>query len=259
MNEKEQALEQFNLVLEIDPGNIEASRFLKGIRTLKTYEIMPLGFRWNVYPDGSFSVTAASLFTYHMKQSWDFSFQYENACIQGIHDHTTTFETVFKGLKNTYIRGGFGYTPQPEFSPNWNTDLGLNYSFPRLFGTGISIQTDIYENETLLKLIPEIRKDFTEVSYISLKYNHYMYTTGYSTGSFEIMLNVDYYNGNDLFVKAIYGGDIEVRDKTRRVFDIATGISINITDNLETLLTYGRIETPYGKSHEISYQSVIKW
>ena len=259
MGKKENAKTEFERVLELDPENAEAARFLKGIRIQKTYEVMPLGFRWNIYPDATFSVTATSFLIYHLKQSWDFTLQHEDACIRGTHDHTVLLETVFRGIRNTYIRGGLAHAFSPTYLPEWKTDLGFNYSFPRLFGAGISLQSDIFETEALWKIIPELRRDFTDISYISLKYNRYLYTTGYSTGSFEILLNAEYYNRNDLFVKAVYGGDIEVRDKSRRVFDFAAGITYSFTENLESSISYGRIETPYGKSHEISYQSVIKW
>ena len=259
MGKKENAKTEFERVLELAPENAEAARFLKGIRIQKTYEVMPLGFRWNIYPDATFSVTATSFLIYHLKQSWDFTLQHEDACIRGIHDHTILAETVFRGIRNTYIRGGLAHAFDPTYLPEWKTDLGFNYSFPHLFGVGISLQSDIFETEALWKIIPELRRDFTDISYISLKYNRYLYTTGYSTGSFEILLNAEYYNRNDLFVKAVYGGDIEVRDKSRRVFDFAAGITYSFTENLESSISYGRIETPYGKSHEISYQSVIKW
>ena len=56
-----------------------------------------------------------------------------------------------------------------------------------------------------------------------------------------------------------YGGDVETRDPARRVFDFASGISINLHENLETSLSYAWIETPYGRSSEISWSNYIRW
>jgi len=66
---------------------------------------------------------------------------------------------------------------------------------------------------------------------------------------------LEYMEHNDLFIKAVYGGDVETRDPVRRVFDFATGISVSLTDQIETSLSFAWVETLYGRSSEISWSS----
>jgi len=213
----------------------------------------------NIYPDESVRVTYNSEFIYHRKNRWDFIFGYEYTRISSPPDHTFSFTTVFKGLQNLYLRGGIKLSPHPYFSPYLSTDLGINYAFVKLFTLGLTIKSDIYENEALFTITPELSKDFSDVMYFGIKYSQYVYTTDYTTGKVELLLNLEYITGNDLFIKFLYGGDVEVRDRSRRVFDFTVGISYNLTDNFEIKLSYGTIETLYGKSHEISWHSFIKW
>lgn len=259
MNEKLKAEEELSTVLALDRDNSEAKRLLKGIGLMKTYDVSPVKTRVNIYPDESVGVTFGSEFIYHHKGKWDFIFGFENSRIGDISDTTFSHTTVYRGIQYLYVRGGLAFSPYPNFSPWIKTDLGVSYTFADLFAAGLSLKTNIYESEALFTIIPELRKDFSDITYVALRYNQYLYTTGYSTGSVELLLNFEYYGRNDLFVKAVYGGDVEIRDSSRRVFDFAAGTTLVLTDNLEISLSYGWIETPYGKSHEISWSSNIKW
>lgn len=259
INKKEEAKEQFERILEINPENQDAEKFLKGIRTMKVFEISPMGFQWNVYPDGTFSITLSSGVTYHLKQVWDFFFTHENKVINSAHDNKFQFNTVFKGITNLYLLEGFSFTPDPDFSPSWGTEFGINYNFPNLFSGGVNLLIDFYSRDTLFTVNPTIKRDFTDISYISLGYNQYVFTSGYSTGNVELLLNLEYANTNSLFVQFVYGGDTEVRDRDRRIFDLVTGTTFSITDNFETTLSYGWVDSPYGRSHEIGWRSVAKW
>jgi len=259
MDKKENAHEEFKRVLEINPDNSEAKRFLKGIKILTTWEIAPLNFRWDIYPDSSMSTTVFSDITYHFKRWWDFILEYQNRDITGDHDYTLTTTAVYRGIKNLYLSSGFGITPDALFSPDYSALLGVHYSIPRIVTAGMDFTTDFYSNETLLTFSPEITREFSDISYITLGYNRYIYTSGYSTGKLELTLNLEYFNKNDFFITVAYGGDVEVRDKSRRVFDFSTGIHYAITDALEVQLSYGRIETEYGKTNEISYRTALKW
>lgn len=259
MDKKETARDEFKRVLEIDPENSEAKRFLKGIRVLTTWEIAPLNIRWDLYPDASLGITVFSDLTYHLKRWWDFYLEYQNWVIAGDHDYTLTTTAVYRGIHNLYLSGGFGFTPDAHFSPDYSTMLGVHYSFPHILTTGMNFSADFYSDETLLTFSPEVTRNFSDISYITIGYNQYVYTSGYSTGKLELTLNLEYLNKNDFFITVSYGGDVEVRDRSRRVFDFTTGISYNITENLELQLSYGRIETQYGKTHEISYSTSVKW
>jgi len=259
INNKENAREEFGKVLDLDPKNSEAKRFLKGIQILKTWEIAPLNLRWNIYPDHTVGVTVFCDATYHFRQRVDFILKYENMVINSLHDHTFTAKSVYRGIQNLYLIGGLAFTPDPNFSPDFTVDIGVHYSFPSLFAAGVNLVSDIFKDETLFTVSPGLSKDFSDISYIGIKYNQYIYTSGYSTGTIELLFNLEYIHNNDFFIKFIYGGDIEVRDKSRRIFDFSAGISYNFTDNFKTELSYGRIETLYGKSHEITYRSLIKW
>ena len=147
----------------------------------------------------------------------------------------------------------------PSFSPWLATDLGVSYTIGTILGAGLSFTSDIYEEETLFAVIPEVRKDFSDLTWVGVKYYYYFYTTGYSAGRIELMLNLEYMENNDLFVKAVYGGDVETRDPSRRVFDFATGVSVSLTDQIESSLSFAWVETLYGRSSEISWSSYIRW
>jgi len=259
MDKKEMARDEFKRVLEIDPENSEAKRFLKGIIVLKTWEIAPINMRWDIYPDASMGITVFSDLTYHYKRWWDFYLEYQNWVIAGDHDYTLTTTAVYRGIRNFYLSGGFGLTPDAHFSPDYSTTLGVHYAIPSILTAGMDFSADFYSDETLLTFSPVVTRDFSDISYISIGYNRYIYTTEYSTGKLELTLNIEYLNKNDFFITVSYGGDVEVREKSRRVFDFSTGISYNITENLELQLSYGRIETQYGKTHEISYRAAVKW
>jgi tetratricopeptide (TPR) repeat protein len=259
LHESERAKEEFERVLEIDPENADAEKFLKGILVEKTYEIAPVNTRINLYPDNSVGVAYWSEFVYHPKNMWDLIFGFEHARLQGMTDTSIYFTGVFRGIKGLYLRGGIRVSPYPSFSPWVKTDLGINYTFGTILGAGLSFRSDIYDSETLFTIIPELRKDFSDLTWVGLKYNFYVYTTGYSAGRVELILNLEYAEHNDLFVKAVYGGDVEIRDPSRRVFDFASGISYNLNENIETSISYAWIETLYGRSSEISWSTNIRW
>jgi tetratricopeptide (TPR) repeat protein len=259
MDRQEEARSEFKRVLEINPDNSEAKRFLKGIKRMTTWEIAPVNFRWDIYPDSTMSTTVFSDITYHYKRFWDFILQYQNWDIAGDHDYTLTTTAVYRGIQKLYLSSGFGFTPDALFSPDYTLLLGSHYTIPRFLTAGMDFSADFYSNETLLTFSPEVTREFSDISYITLGYDRFIYTTGYSTGKLKLTLNLEYFNKNAFFFTFSYGGDVEVRDYSRRVFEFSTGISYAITENLVTQLTYGRIETQYGKTNEISYSTVVKW
>ncbi|UCB45539.1 MAG: tetratricopeptide repeat protein [Spirochaetota bacterium] len=259
LNDREKARETFQRVLEKDPENREAERFLKGIRLEKTYEASPVYTRINIYPDDSVGIAYWSEFVYHPENKWDLVFGFQHTKLRGMADTGIYFTGVYRGIKGLYLRGGLEVNPNPNFSQWLGIDTGINYTFGTILGAGLSFKADIYTSETLFTIIPELRKDFTDLTWVGLKYNFYIYNTGYNTGRVELILNLEYIENNDLFVKAVYGGDVETRDPARRVFDFASGISINLHENLETSLSYAWIETPYGRSSEISWSNYIRW
>ncbi len=64
---------------------------------------------------------------------------------------------------------------------------------------------------------------------------------------------------NPLYVFLIYGGDVEVRDNDRRIFDIGAGISYTLKEKFEFSLGYALHETEYGSTHQISSNFIVKW
>jgi len=259
LQEKRKAKQTFEEILEKDPENSEAARFLKGIRLEKTFEIAPVNTRINIYPDDSVGVAYWSEFVYHPQNKWDFVFGFEHVRVHGMADTSLYFTGVYRGIEGLYLRGGLGLCPNPNFSPWVETDLGVSYTFGTILGAGLSFKSDIYDSETVFTIIPELRKDFTDLTWVGLKYYIYLFSTGYFAGRVELLLNLEYAENNDLFVKAVYGGDVETRDPSRRAFDFAAGISFDLTDNIETSLSYAWIETLYGRTSEISWSSYIKW
>jgi tetratricopeptide (TPR) repeat protein len=259
LNDRENAKKEFARALELDPENDEAARFLKGIRLEKVFELAPVNTRVNVYPDASTGVAYWSEFVCHPQNRWDLVFGFEHEQHHDMEDTSLYFTGVFRGIERLYLRGGLEVCPDSSFSPWVKTDLGVNYTFGTIIGAGLSFKSDIYESETLFAIIPELRKDFTDLTWVGLKYYFYLYTTGYTAGRVELILNLEYMENNDLFVKAVYGGDVETRDPTRRVFDFASGISWNLTENIEASISYAWIETLYGRSSELSWSSYIRW
>ncbi|MFW6138411.1 MAG: tetratricopeptide repeat protein, partial [Spirochaetota bacterium] len=258
MDQKQKAAQEFQQVLKLDPNNQEAKRFLKGIHILKTVEIYPSNMKWIVYPDNSMGITLTAGITYHIKQLWDITFLYTDKVITGTHDHIFSLSALYKGIKNLYLSGEFSGTRDPDFSPLITTQLDIGYDFGPL-GASFGLKADIYSNETLFRISPGLLKYFSDASYINLIFNYFSYTTGYSTSKIEFRSKLEYFDQNTINLSLVYGGDVEIKDPLRRVFDITAGTTLNITDNLEVTLSYGWIETEYGRSHQLTYESIVKW
>ncbi|MCK4803846.1 MAG: hypothetical protein KAT88_04790, partial [Spirochaetes bacterium] len=275
MDDRKTAKEEYNKVLQLDPGNKEAMRFLRDIQTLKTYEVSILNLTWSIFSDKSLGITASPGLTYHYKHNWDFNFLIEYVYIfsDNTNDLTLSFSTSYKGFENLYLLGGLSLTPAPDFSPGFSTELGVNYSFRYLIVGGFNFKTEVGKyievygtgetRETLFTLNPELQKYFSDITYVSLDYNQNIYTTGYKPGTIGLTLNLEYYNKNPLYVFLNYGGDVEVEDKDRRIFDIGAGISYTLKEKFEFSLGYALHETlrgnGSGRTHQISNNFIIKW
>lgn len=262
MDDRGAAKEEFNKVLQMDPGNKEAMRFLRDIGTMKTFEVSVLNLIWSIYPDRSSGITASTGLTYHYKHKWDFNLLIEGAFIDQNNDITLSFTTYYRGFQNLYLLGGLSLTPAPDFSPVFSTKLGVDYAFRYLLVGGFNFKTDVFRGDdpdTLFTLQPELQKYFSDITYVSLGYNQYIYATGYNTGTIGLRLNLEYYNMNLLYVFLIYGGDVEVRDNDRRIFDIGAGISYTFREKFEFSLGYALHETEYGSTHQINSNFIVKW
>ncbi|MGQ9614880.1 MAG: tetratricopeptide repeat protein [Spirochaetota bacterium] len=267
MNDTYMAKEEFNRVLQLDPENNEAKRYLKSIPALISFEIIPVAFSWDLYPDRSLGITASSSVTYHHKQAWNIFFLYKDAAIGSVHDNTVTVKNVLMGIPNLYMMGSFFYTPDPDFSPVTGGEIGASLSFGGGFGAGLYLSADYYgeaprltiQNDTLVAIKPEIIKYFGELNFILLRYNQYFYTSGYSTATFNLSTNFAYFQNNCIYAGLTYGGDIETRKKERRVFEIALGISFNVTENLGLFFNYNWVETQFGKTNQFEFHPLIKW
>ncbi len=259
MNEIDKAKGELNVVLSIDPENSEAIRLLKGIRTKKVVEIQPVGLSWDIYEDKNVGVTLSRGLTYHYRQKWDFFFYYENFAVNSKHDVNIDISAVYMGISNLYLLGGFSFKPHTDLTQTVGAQLGAHYSFKDLFTAGIVFEADIYENETLFTIRPEFEKYFNDISYILLRYNQYIYSTGYLTANFGLHLNLNYYKDNVIFADFSYGGDVEIKDRDRRVFEFGLGTSYNFTDNFVVTLSYGWLESEYGRTHKVAFYPLIKW
>ncbi len=259
IEQKEKAKEMFKKVLEIDPKNKEAKRFLRGIRLLKTVEIEPSSLKWYIYTDGTFSISDTVTFLYHYRQKMDFLLKYIRAAINGDIDNTFSFEYTYMGINNLYLGSKIGFTFQPDFSAPFFTGLNLHYRFGKIVTAGFELEFTKYLNDDLLSFKPEIQKDFSDVSYARIRFNQYFFRSGYKTSSVDLYVQFEYFDQNTIYVTATYGGDAEIKDPDRRVFDFGFGISYNISDNLEIKFTYGWIETEYGKTHQFGWKNTVKW
>jgi len=259
MNETKEALTTFNKVLSLDPKNAEAKRFLKGIKTLKTFEITAANLRWDLYADGSMGVSILSGLTYHHKQELDFSLWCENSVINDIHDTIFTLDTTFREIPFLYLGTTVGFTIDPDFSPIISGKLSIHYTFKDFITPGIIFSVDKYTDDTLFLLQPEIQRDFSNISYIQLCFKQFFYRSGYCASQLGLRLNLEYSNNNPVFITVTYGGDAEIKDKIRRVFDFGFGISYAFTDNFESSVSYSWLETIYGKTHELQWQNTVKW
>ncbi|MCK5571058.1 MAG: tetratricopeptide repeat protein, partial [Spirochaetes bacterium] len=259
MGDKQRAKEEFNSVLEQDPGNEEAVRFLLDIRAMVNYEISPLNVSCYIYPDGNVGIAASAGGTYYHKQLWDFTLLLKDTIIERVHDFTVAFSTQYRGIDNLYLLGRLSLTPASRFSSTCSAELGADYALRNLFVGGLNIKTDIFPDDTLFILSPEVKKYFSDITYLSLKYSHYFYTSGYNTGKIKLHLDFDYYNKNPLYIYAIYGGDVESKIKGNRFVDLGAGITYNFTEKYELALGYGLINSAHGITHEIGYRFRIKW
>lgn len=271
MDDRKTAKEEFNKVLQLDSGNKEAMRYLRDITTLKTYEVSVLNLIWSIFSDKSLGITASPGLTYHYKHNWDFNLLIEGVFIfrNSTNDLTLSFSTYYKGFQNLHLLGGLSLTPDPDFSPGFSTELGVNYSFRYLIVGGFNFKTEVGKyievygtddtRKTLFTLNPELQKYFSDITYVSLDYSQYIYTSGYNTGTIGLKLNLEYYNKNPLYVFLNYGGDVEVEDKDRRIFDIGAGISYTLKEKFEFSLGYALHETGSGRTHQISNNFIIKW
>ena len=221
---------------------------------------------WSIFPDKSSGITASTGLTYHYKHKWDFNLLIEGVFINSTNDLTLSFSTYYKGFQNLYLLGGLSLTPVPDFSPGFSIELGVNYSFRYLLVGGLNFRTEVFRGDapdTLFTLQPELLKYFSDITYVSLGYNQYIYTSGYNTGTIGLRLNLEYYNKNPLYVFLIYGGDVEVREKGRRIFDIGAGISYTLKEKFEFSLGYALHEalrgTDRGITHQISNNFIVKW
>lgn len=267
MDMKEMAVEELTAVLEIDPENIEARRLLRGIPLMSTWEISPLGMIFDIYADKTVGFTLSSYLIYHLEQKWDFSFQYDFVTISGRNDNRLSFSTVYKGVPNSYFLADLTFTPSANFSPYLGTKLKANYALPNGFGAGLGFMVDMYgdaplsatQNENLYSIKPEVVKYFDDITFVLLGYDYYAYSSGYSTSKVRLMMNLAYYRSNVLSAGFSYGGDVETQDKDKRVFEFSLGISYNITRRIGLTLTYGYIDTQYGKTNQISFRPLLRW
>jgi len=259
MDNKKKASEEFKLVLELDPDNKEAKRFLRGIELLKTVEIEPMGIVWELYPDGTEAVTMENKFTYNYKQLFSFILTYQDKALNSIHDQSFNFGGVFMGIKNFYLSASFGYIPEPDFSPKYQLETSFDYGLGAGFVPGIRISAEVYPTETLFTISPRITKYFTDYTYAVISYYQYIYSSGYRTLNISFNLSMEYLPKNPLYLGVSYGGDVETKDPERRHFDFNTGISFKITENLVGIFEYSWIETKYGRTNRIGYRHRVQW
>ena len=259
MNNKKKAKEIFKKVLDIDPTNREAKRFLRGIRLLKTYEIEPASLKWYIYTDGTMSVTETSSFLYHYRQKMDFLFKYSRAAINGNVDQTFSLGYTYMGINNLYLGLQFGFTINPDFNKPLFGNINAHYKFGKILTAGVTLEYDKYIDDNLIAMKPEIQKDFSDVSYALVRFNQYFFQSGYRASTIDLYIQFEYFDQNTIYVTGTYGGDAEIKDPDRRVFDFGMGISYYITDNLQSKLTYGWIETEYGKTHQFGWKNIVKW
>lgn len=259
MNEIDKAKVELNTVLSIDPENSEAIRLLQGIHTQKAVAIQIMGLSWSIYEDNNIGITQSNALYYHFIQHWDLYIYNENFVINGDQDVNIDLTTVYRGFSNLYLIGGFSFKPYTDLTQTAGTLVGAHYSFKDLFTAGMDFEIDFYKDETLFTIRPEFEKYFGDISYILLRYNQYIFSTGYLAANVGLHLNLNYYSDNSAFADFSYGGDVEVKDRDRRVFELALGISYNFTENFEITLSYGWLESEYGRTHKVAFYPLVKW
>jgi len=259
IDNKEKAKEMFKKVLEIDPNNKDAKKFLAGIRTMKTFEIEPLTLNWYYYTDGNIGITTNTSLLYHYKQKIDFLFKFEDSAINSQHDQKFTTGITYMGIENLYLGVKYRVTYDPDFSEYYFGELSLHYNFKKVITPGIMIDYYRFSYDTMVAVKPELQKDFSDVSYARVRFNQYLFSDNYKASTIELYIQFEYYNKNTIYVNATYGGDSEIKDPNRRIFDFGLGISYDITDNLGIKFGYGWLETQYGRTHELTWQNTVKW
>ena len=259
MNNKKKAKEMFKKVLELDPKNKDAKRFIAGIRTMKTYEIEPLTFRWDFYTDGDIGITTTSSLLYNYHQKIDFLLKFENFAINGAQDQKFTIGITYMGIKNLYLGTKHRITYDPNFSEHYFGEFNLHYNIQKIITPGIILDYYKFSDDSMIAIIPELQKYFSDVSYARLRFNQYIFSDNYKASTIEMYVQFEYYNKNTIYIDATYGGDPEIKDPDRIIFDFSFGISYDIVDNLGLKIGYGWLETEYGRTHELTWQNTVKW
>ena len=258
---------QLKKALELDPDNLEAARLLEGIKILYTFEIFPLGGLVNIYPDGTAGYLIDPGIVYHLKQTWDFSLINEIEIIDGETDNTINLGAVYRGINGLYIGMAAGFTPASNYSPYLSLKGSFHASVNETLGAGITLKSDFFgetdsatiQNDTLYEVIPEVVTYFGDVSHIKLSGSWFRYASGYDTGRISLSAAVDYYKGNALTAGFSYGGSVETMDSDRKVIEFGFGIHQKITDLISISASYNYIDTTYGLTHQVGFQSVLHW
>ena len=256
---KKAARDEFKKILEIDPENKDAKRFLRGIELLKTVEIEPMGIIWELYPDGSTATTLQNNFLYHYRQTFDFILSLNAKALNGTNDTNFRIGTVYMGINNLYTGLTFSFTPDADLYSPAQITASIDYGVGAGFVPGIEVSADIYSSETLFTISPRFTKYFTDYTYAVVGYHQYIYSTGYDTLNISFNLSMEYLPQNTISFGVSYGGDVETKDPEKRVFDFNTGITFRITENLMGIIEYSWVETKYGRTHRIGYINRVQW
>jgi FimV-like protein len=267
MDDKETAKAELERVLKLDHENAEAKRFLEGIPKLTTLDVSIVGYTLEIYPDGSTGMIAAAYITYHHKQTWDFTYRIEDEASGGARDATLGFTFVYRRIRGLYLLGDLSIYPDPDFSPIYGVDLGANYMFKNGFGLGMGLSAEVYgdaplatvQNETLFSIKPKVIKYFGGVGNVILGYDQYIYSGGYTAQRVNMGVAVEYLPGYLVSGSFSYGGDIEIRDSERRVFEFGAGTSLRLVEGFSLSLYYNLVETKYGRTHQIGFAPLIQW
>lgn len=267
MQDPEKAREILQIVLESDPDNPEAKELYATLPLFMKYELSPAMIKMDFYQGGVFGLKLSPFFNYRFSKIWDFRLKYDFLTTDGISDSIFSAGTTFKGVKNLALAADVSVTVNPELTEAVKMAGQANYSINRNLGAGLTVENLIFsdinnevqkdENLTILK--PSFSYYFTDISYTSIQFIEYIYSSGFKTSAVSMNMNFEYYDKNSLSFAVTYGGDYESQNKDRELFETGGGISYMFTNNFELGLGFTHVESEFSKSNQITIIPIIRW
>ena len=267
MNDSEKAEEILLVILENDPENPEAKELYATLPQFMKFEASPAVVKMDFYEGGAFGIKLSPFLNYRISKIWDLRVKYDFLTTEGISDSIFSAGATFNGIKNLALSADISAAVDPELTEALKITGQANYSINRNIGAGLAVENLVFKdinnpvqsNENLTIMKPSFSYYFTDISYTSIQYIQYMYSSGFKTSAVSLNINLEYYNKNSLSFAVTYGGDYESMDEDRNLFEAGGGISYLFTNNFQFGIGFTHIESEYSTTNQLTIIPVIRW